>query len=65
MWEYKVVYLEGNNTCYEERDEDGKKIFITLNELGKDGWEMAGTLTIQEVPVGFFKRPLSQRGETS
>jgi hypothetical protein len=71
-WEYKVVFVEGWERVsiegQESRPEEGERNSAfgrrTLNQLGAEGWELAG---IQHAMPGrsyfVFKRPLAEGAE--
>jgi len=64
-WEYKTVKLSVSG--YDYGDRTVEKVFgeieNTLNEAGKDGWELVGTLDNEKsgyirLVIAIFKRPV-------
>jgi hypothetical protein len=61
-WEYLVIVLEGSNVRFDPRIysingelvKEDKLFHPSLNELGKEGWEMTGI----RGDVYYFKRPI-------
>ena len=63
-WEYKTIRLSAPVTNYSERNVEDLlgTLEPLLNEAGKEGWELAGTLDTEALGytkfiVAVFKRP--------
>jgi hypothetical protein len=61
QWEYLIELVEINPTGFYKRDCTPKAV-ERLNELGNEGWEVAGTWSVPSTSTGviILKRPKSK-----